>query len=265
MKRLHLFEWEDQPWLPQVFRDFVTDHLRFARESAALAEINRIVATRLKSAMEQLATREIVDLCSGGGGPLRAVQRCLATEMAFPIQVTLTDLFPNAAAFRQIEAESAGTIRCRYDAISVFDVPADLQGMRTVFTAFHHFRPADARRILEDAVAKRVGIAIFEPLERTLRTIVLVGLDAVFRSFLLTPRVGQLSLARFLLTYVCPLCPLVATWDSVVSALRTYSVAEMRELTQGLDEFSWEMQRLQVPTDFGPLPFTYLIGLPQSR
>jgi hypothetical protein len=29
MRRLHLFEWEDQLWLPRVFRDFITDQLTF--------------------------------------------------------------------------------------------------------------------------------------------------------------------------------------------------------------------------------------------
>ena len=36
-RRRHLFEWEDQPWLPSSLRNIVTDHLRhvFASERAA--------------------------------------------------------------------------------------------------------------------------------------------------------------------------------------------------------------------------------------
>jgi hypothetical protein len=86
----------------------------------------------------------------------------------------------------------------------------------------------------------------------------------VIRSLLLTPKVGKLSLARLLLTYVFPLCPIIATWDGVVSALRTYSIKELRDLTAGLnDGFSWEIQRIEVPYRFGlAAPLTYLIGLP---
>ncbi len=263
MKRLHLFEWEDQPWLPRVFRDYITDHLRFALQSDAVVEAHRVIAIQLKKAMEHLETREIVDLCSGGGGGLLAVQRLLAAKMAFPVYVTLTDLYPNVSAFRRIEAESGGRVRCRYDSISVLDVPPDLRGIRTLFTALHHFRPPDARRILEDAVAKGVGVAVFEPLERTSRVVFLVGLASVIQSLVLTPKIGNVSLARFLLTYVFPLCPMIAAWDSVVSALRTYSIEELRNLTKGLDRgFSWEIQRIEVPTRFGPMPLTYLIGLP---
>src|SRR6266487_3105045 len=100
MNRLHAFEWEDQPWLPRVFRDCITDHLRFALEAEEAMEMHRAVAACLKAAMEQLGTREIIDLCSGGGGPLLAVQRCLASEMAFPTKVTLTDLYPNLSVHR---------------------------------------------------------------------------------------------------------------------------------------------------------------------
>ncbi|MEZ4557181.1 MAG: hypothetical protein R2854_12160 [Caldilineaceae bacterium] len=34
-------------------------------------------------------------------------------------------------------------------------VPPELTGFRTLFTAFHHFTPADAMLILHDAVARR--------------------------------------------------------------------------------------------------------------
>jgi len=267
MNRLHAFEWEDQPWLPRVFRDCITDHLRFALEAEEAMEMHRAVAACLKAAMERLGTREIVDLCSGGGGPLLAVQRCLASEMAFPTKVTLTDLYPNLSAFKRIEAEGNGAVRCLSQSVSVFEVPEELRGIRTLFTALHHFRPADARRILEDAVNKRAGIAVFEPLERTLRIIFLTGLSALIRSFLLTPKVGNLSVERFLLTYPVPLCPFVITWDGVVSALRTYSVDELRELTAGLGEgiFSWQIERSEWSTALGPFPFTSLIGVPETQ
>src|SRR6266487_1632529 len=102
-------------------------------------EMHRAVAACLKAAMERLGTREIVDLCSGGGGPLLAVQRCLASEMGFPTKVTLTDLYPNLSAFKRIEAEGNGAVRCLSQSVSVFEVPEELRGIRTLFTAPHHF------------------------------------------------------------------------------------------------------------------------------
>lgn len=29
MARVHLWEWEDLPWVPDFIRRFITDHLRF--------------------------------------------------------------------------------------------------------------------------------------------------------------------------------------------------------------------------------------------
>jgi len=46
--------------------------------------------------------------------------------------------------------------------VDVTGVPDELVGFRTLFSAFHHFRPEQARAILGDAVRKHQGIAIFE-------------------------------------------------------------------------------------------------------
>jgi hypothetical protein len=76
LKRSHLFEWEDQAWLPTVLRDFVTDHLRYgySLDDEGRREMNMAVALRLREAMVRLGTRRIVDLCSGAGGPWLKVQ-----------------------------------------------------------------------------------------------------------------------------------------------------------------------------------------------
>ena len=53
MKRRHLFEWEDQPWLPTVSRDFITDHLRYDLESEASRPIHVASAEVLRDAMHR--------------------------------------------------------------------------------------------------------------------------------------------------------------------------------------------------------------------
>jgi len=47
MQRLHLFEWEDQPWLPNVFRDFITDHLCHFLCHKIRDPVNQAIADRL--------------------------------------------------------------------------------------------------------------------------------------------------------------------------------------------------------------------------
>jgi len=214
--------------------------------------------------MEKLGTRKIVDLCSGGGGPLLAVQGYMRTESNFPTMVTLTDLYPNLAAFERAERESDGSVGAHRGPVSAYDVPPELGGIRTLFTAFHHFRPDDARRILLDARSKRCGIAIFEPFERSFRMARILGIAGIARGLLLTPKVGRMSIGRFVLTYVVPVGPAVVAWDGVVSALRSYTVPELRDLAASVegDDFAWEAGQVPVATPVGPMPLTYLVGLP---
>jgi hypothetical protein len=56
--------------------------------------------------------------------------------------------------------------------------------------------------------------------------------------------------------------PLVSLFDGLVSCLRTYSVQELRELTEGLgtNDYQWDIGELKCTA--GPIPITYLIGLP---
>jgi len=51
MRRFHLFEWEDQPWLPAVFRDFITDHLRYTSNEPMRRPINVAIAQRLTAVL----------------------------------------------------------------------------------------------------------------------------------------------------------------------------------------------------------------------
>ena len=69
---------------------------------------------------------------------------------------------------------------------------AQLAGFRTVFTAFHHFPPAEARAILAAAVRDRRGIAIAEGAARipiALASMLLVPLAV----WLMTPAIRPLS------------------------------------------------------------------------
>lgn len=264
MRRLHLFEWEDQPWLPRVFRDFITDHLRYTHNEAMRAPVNLAIAQRLAALLAQTGRSQIIDLCAGAGGPLPCIGRILRQDLGVPVEIVITDLYPNVAAFRELEARSGGSIKARLDSISATDVPADLHGVRTLFTALHHFPPAAAKLVLADAVRKREPIAVFEFLERTARMVTLIGLMSFLRGLTHTPRVGPFTLQRFLTTYVVPLAPMIFAWDGSVSALRTYTADELLALAKsvGSGGYKWDAGRFDVTGPYGLMPTTYLIGSP---
>src|SRR5712691_2610808 len=154
MRRVHLFEWEDQAWLPRVFRDFITDHLRYTHNEAMREPVNVAMAKLLASLLTRTRTTEIVDLCAGAGGPIAEIGRILVEELSVPVKILLTDLFPNVAAFKALEAQSGGRVSARYEPTNATDVPGELQGVRTLFAALHHFQPSSVTLVLGDAVRK---------------------------------------------------------------------------------------------------------------
>jgi hypothetical protein len=252
MNRMHLFELEDQGWFPVVIRDLATDYLQFIQERF---RIDRAMTPLVRRALDDGGATRIVDLCSGGSGPLLGLVTDLAAE-GRPVHATLTDLFPNIPAFAKIAAASGGLIGYERAAVDAREVPPRLTGLRTIFNGFHHFRPADARAVLHAAAAARQPIAIFEVSERSLRTLPVL-LTPVF-VWLATPFMRPFTWQRFVWTYLIPLVPLTCLWDGMVSQLRAYTVPELRQLCQGSAPMRWEAG--QVPIAKGGGRLTYLIG-----
>jgi hypothetical protein len=227
--------------------------------------VNAAIATRLAAVLARARTNQIVDLCAGGGGPVVKIGRILAEDLSVPVTILLTDLYPNVVAFQGLEAQSGGRIRARYESTDATDVPGELHGLRTMFTALHHFPPAGVKLVLADAVRKGAPIAVFEPLERTVRMLVLVGLMSFLRGFTHAHRVGRLTPGRFFFSYVLPVAPAMFAWDGAVSTLRTYTADELLRLARSVsrDNYEWDSGRFDVSGPFGQMPTTYLIGVPR--
>ncbi len=183
--RLHLFELEDQRWFPAVLRDLATDWLQHFAESAL--GMHRLVVPTLRDALLESDSRQIIDLCSGGSGPLFPLQEALRAG-GLSVRATLTDKFPNLEAFERARLQSDNMIAFVTESVDARAVPSELKGFRTIFNSFHHFRPEDARTILRDAVGANQPIGIFEIPERSLPIIASVLLTAQESSRFLSDR-----------------------------------------------------------------------------
>jgi hypothetical protein len=146
MKRLNLIELEDQVWFPTSIRDAITDYLQFV---FTFFHVYRCVLPRLQSILNKLRENQIVDLCSGSGGPWLNLYKFVQEPM--PRIICLTDKFPNARSFEYVRSASKELIVFRRDPIDVTAVPPELCGFRTLFSSFHHFSPPQARAILAAA------------------------------------------------------------------------------------------------------------------
>ncbi len=259
MDRLHLFEIEDQPWCPRFLRDAGTEYLEFMETRTGGY---RPIVARLAGALAATGRREVVDLCSGGGGPWLDLLPVVSRELGAPLRVHLTDRYPNPRAFDRAERESKGAIRFEREPVDALDVPKQLDGFRTLFSSFHHFRPEQARALLADAVRRRSGIAVFEATERSLVSFVSI-LFAPLLALLVTPFIRPFRWSRLLFTYPIPLIPLLILFDGVVSCLRSYSPRELRALTGGLEGRDYRFEIGVEKAPLVPVGVTYLIGIPQ--
>ena len=208
--------------------------------------------------LRNAATTRIVDLCSGGAGPLLPLVARLAGR-GIDVHATLTDLFPNVGAFERTAAASAGRIEFVADSVDARTVPPRLTGLRTIFNGFHHFKPEDAVAILRGAVKDEQPIAIFEISDRSARNAIPVILVPIF-VWIVTPFMRPFRWSRLLWTYPLPLVPLMCFWDGVVSQLRAYTPFELRQMGDAAGRFEWEAG--QVPIAGGRGRLTYLIGVP---
>src|SRR4051794_11511944 len=92
MQRLHLFEFGDQQWFPQLLRDAETAYL--ATGYRLLPLLLRQWAERISTVLHAGEPAEVLDLCSGAGGPMPSIIEELE-KRGYQARVRLTDLYPN--------------------------------------------------------------------------------------------------------------------------------------------------------------------------
>ncbi|WP_045690027.1 class I SAM-dependent methyltransferase [Hymenobacter sp. AT01-02] len=258
--RLHLFEFEDLPWFPRVIRAGMMDYLRFMISSLG---IYQPIVPLLRNALEQTSQASMLELCAGAGGGTEGVVRTLQTTGLPAAQVTLTDLYPQPAAWQLLASRTPG-LHFAAMPVDATAVPAHLGGFRTVFSAFHHFAPPTATALLTDAVRQRAGIGVFEGAGKHWAEILLALTVLPVAQLLITPFIRPFRLSRLVFTYVVPLIPLFTIWDGCVSILRMYAPEQLLALAHRADPqgtFIWQAGKVR--HWWGP-EVTYLIGLPRN-
>lgn len=257
MRRMQLIEIHEQDWCPQGIRNGATDCLHLL---ANVGQQFRYVLPRIERALAATHSTRIVDLCSGGGGPWFGLARQLEAAHGSPVEIVLTDLHPSESA-----AESArsapGRIWYTMEPVDATQVPGDLTGFRTLFTAFHHFPPQVAQAILQDAVDRGQGIGIFEQTRRAPLALLFM-LVLPFLALLVVPFIRPFRASRLYWTYVIPAIPFVLCFDGIVSCLRTYSIEELNQLIAGLDApgYVWDVGHARSP--LSPIGVIYAVGYP---
>lgn len=257
MRRLQLFEVSDHRWCPESVRAIVTDYLQFG---VMKWKMDAVIVSLLRRALEHTGVHQVIDLCSGSGGPWLHMIRGLEDE-GFPVKVLLTDKYPNRQAFESARAVFGGLFDMCPETVDAVHVPEGLRGFRTIFSAFHHFHPVIAGAILQDAVSRQQGIAIFEVTQRTPWAVFNFFLTSLIVPFCV-PFIRPFRWSRLVWTYLVPIAPAIILFDSIVSCLRTYSVDELKELAMAADANGYTWEAGEVKAAHAPVPITYLLGFP---
>jgi hypothetical protein len=215
----------------------------------------------LKKGIEQSGSDIIIDIASGGGGGWVRIAQHLKKENP-SLKIILSDIYPNIDAFERTQRQAPETFEFLKEPVDAINFPPLLKGLRTQFLSFHHFKPEQAKAILQNAIDNQQPIAIFEGQQRTIKSMIAMLLSPL-TVLLATPFIRPFRIDRIIFTYLIPVLPLFILWDGVISVLRTYTVEELNEMIlqlNGHDQFVWEVGIANgKPVDVG-----YLLGLPRK-
>lgn len=256
MDRLNVIELEDYDWMPSFLRDGLTAVLRAGHE---MIGSDKIWGPYVQKLLGKSNERNIVDLCSGGGGPAVAIHKRLSQEIP-DLKLTLTDLYPNQKAMEGVAANDS--VEYLPQSVDAAAPGSDLTGVRTMFASFHHMPPEVAKEILRSAFEDRRPIGIFELTAQHPLAYLLYGFIFPLVSPLHLLQ-GNADIGQILLSTVFPVIPAIIAFDGFASCLRTYTPDDMRELTKDLQspDYTWEVQEIRFPI----LPFSVPLLLGYSN
>lgn len=258
--RFQLFEFEDLPWFPDSIRQGGTDYLRYLLIATRFYEP---VIPLIDDALEQTGETEILDLCSGGGGAMEQISRNLNEYCGREVRITLSDKFPNTNAFEYIKSKTLGNVDYIPSPVDAGNVPNTIKGLRTMFSAVHHFSPGTIKSFIRNSSENNAPIALFDGGDRNPLVILGIILFHPIAFILCTPFFRPFRWSRLMFTYLIPLIPLTTIWDGCISILRLYKPQELFQLAiQTAPGYNWEAGK--VKNRLG-MNVTYIIGIPKNK
>jgi hypothetical protein len=256
--RNYIFEFEDLSGFPNSIRESMTDYLRYL-----ITRVNfyKPVIPLIAEGVNQTSSSRIIDLCSGGGGAIEQIQCNLLQQSNLEIKIILTDKYPNRSAFEYLSAKTNGRISFSHESVNAADVPESLNGFRTIFSGFHHFDPAFAKAVIQNAVDAKSGIGIFDGGDKNIMAILFILFIHPIVFLFFTPFFKPFRFSRLLFTYLIPVIPFCTIWDGIVSIIRLYKPDELLAIAYSVDNDTYIWQAGKMKCRFG-MHVTYLVGYP---
>ncbi|MBA4387687.1 MAG: hypothetical protein C0404_06875 [Verrucomicrobia bacterium] len=235
--RVHAIEFEDCDWVPKFIRDGIVLALGF------LFKTLKIYHPAFPAFYEFAGQTPVLDLASGSGTHIEELMRdAVRHDRPLP-DICLSDINPNITRFERLKRSLPGNLDFRSQPCDATRVlPDSSRPLLSMFTAFHHLRPAQAAALLANAAARSDGIIIFDPVARTIPNI--SGNVAGIIFGILAPFFRQgFSWKQFVFSTLIPVIPFMLAFDGVSSALRAYTKSDVEEMIASLppNDFDWEV------------------------
>ena len=235
--RIQGFEFCDQSWLKGCWREAHLDGMNFMFKLFGLHQ--RLHRAYGKWAREA-GYAEVLDLASGGVGHIDTLLTESRKEGVTLPRITVSDLFPDRAAFERLKAAHGERVNFIADSVDATQPLPRAAPLLSICSAFHHLPPDVAKKLLANATANSNGIFIAEIFNRS-----------VWSPFLSLPNLLILMAAPFfsqrctlkkvLISTVVPIVPMMIVFDGIISALRTYTPEEILALVpeEARREWTW--------------------------
>jgi hypothetical protein len=231
--RLQLFEFNDTPGVPDFIRDTVIESLS---RTLAWGRVLRRVVAPFDAFVKRAGVTEVLDVGAGAGGPAGIFVDELLAAGVEPPRFILTDVHPQVESWEALRRRHPRYIDYIAEPIDGAAIPPELARGRVtaIINVLHHFPPELAPKILRASLQRSAGVFVIEGFERTplgFAAFARAGLPALLANPLLSPRD---NVQKAIFTWLTPFAIAVSIWDGVVSTLRVYSEAELREMVAPL-------------------------------
>lgn len=271
MRKHHYFEFMDLKWFPNIFREVMTDTLAIISMAPIFDRVTPLIA----EVMDKVGTNEVLDLCSGSGGPWVRLFGLLRKDKN-NVKLKFTDLYPNPKCLERFSKEDRKNMSYSEKSVNALDVPKEYRGVRTFFGSFHHMSPENAVRVLKDAADKKVGIIVAEsyshPPKYLWKTWFLQLLVSPFYFLFLWVIMAKTmrgsifkKIIKILFTYLIPIIPLCMIFDTFISGVRVYMKEDLEEMVKQINapDYCWKPGTL--PKVKGLSAISYIQGYPKTN
>jgi hypothetical protein len=128
---VRLFEIHDQKWFPQFLRAEFVDGLQMILD---VTSTYQPIAKVLRNRLQECGAVQVLDLCSGAGGPWPSLVRHFEISGTKPPEVLLTDKYPTTREIDDVESSAANRIHFLRQSVDATQIPEHLHGFRTLFS-----------------------------------------------------------------------------------------------------------------------------------